>query len=451
MHKSKFILVLILLIFSFLGVQAQDEKETCTDSDGGYQIFEKGTVVEIKDDKGNKLVFEDLCVDSRVLKEYVCLISRRTGRKKASEAELPCEFGCEDGKCRRELLPDPSRCTETDGGNDPNNSGTLTTKIKTPTDTEITLTDLCLNDEQLLEYYCSVPDPIDPEMRAYSTTTYFCANGCSDGKCLPPKQTSLDTPVIKSVSLSKTSVFIDESFTTQAFLGIASEGGICKVFINSTGIDDSLYAGDPTNGCHEALIPKNYLNEELEITQAGNYSVDWHFFPPGCDSSTLPCFSSHKATLTVTTPIDGLTSSGGTTTGGITSSNLENVLSDLNGLLEEILSKAETESVRPLVLIGGKIKRVIDLIETALELSGEGDIDSCGIKLAKALRVLDVAISQLELRQCKGLKINTRRCIPKNIAQGFLPELEDLFDLLDEENSIDSDDDGIPDACGLIE
>jgi hypothetical protein len=72
-----------------------EEKEvTCTDSDGGKNYYEKGTVEE------NGKTYTDYCLNDSTLKEYHCLPYSSTGLGGPAQVDYQCPYGCKDGACQ---------------------------------------------------------------------------------------------------------------------------------------------------------------------------------------------------------------------------------------------------------------------------------------------------------------------------------------------------------------
>jgi len=73
--------------------------------------------------------------------------------------------------------PDPSpwSCQETDNGNDPSESGTLFFLYYDIL--YYSYHDYCSNGSWLVEYWCN-------SASSWTTTNFYCVNGCSDGHCL---------------------------------------------------------------------------------------------------------------------------------------------------------------------------------------------------------------------------------------------------------------------------
>ncbi len=74
---------------------------TCTDSDGGKNYYEKGTVTV------DGTSYTDYCVNNYTLKEYFCTEITTSGLGGAAEEIYQCPYGCRNGACLRESeLPD---------------------------------------------------------------------------------------------------------------------------------------------------------------------------------------------------------------------------------------------------------------------------------------------------------------------------------------------------------
>lgn len=71
--------------------------------------------------------------------------------------------------------PSPFSCRDSDGGKRPSTNGTLYFSYYG----QVTgvYTDYCNNGTNLTEYWCS-------SSSQWTTTTYWCGNGCSAGRCL---------------------------------------------------------------------------------------------------------------------------------------------------------------------------------------------------------------------------------------------------------------------------
>lgn len=126
---------------------------------------------------------------------------------------------------------------------------------------------------------------------------------------------------------------------------------------------------------------------------------------------------------------------------------LESLTEDLADLQEDLLAEYEDSKIRALRSVSSKLKRVIRLLESAVENSNE-DPESCSDDLQDSISALETVISRLESKSCATKR--TKRCISEDIAEDLGLEFEDILEELDFENSIDDNQDNIPDACGSI-
>lgn len=136
---------------------AEGENITCSDSDGGKEIHTKGTVYAF----GNK--FEDVCEGEKV-KEFYC----QDGEAKSVLSYCPDNFHCTGGECLR----GKKKCSETDGGNDIYNAGSVTIDGLVKAE----YIDKCTSETRLREYYCK-----DDEL---VVSDIACEDECKQGRCL---------------------------------------------------------------------------------------------------------------------------------------------------------------------------------------------------------------------------------------------------------------------------
>ncbi|MCX8189902.1 MAG: hypothetical protein N3F05_01595, partial [Candidatus Diapherotrites archaeon] len=129
----------------------------CSDSDGGRDIYKKGTVNE----NGILSTDECTCGGSKV-KEYSC----SKGRTVVAEEYCPTGYTCKDGACVQGSSPEV--CNDSDGGKNFDAKGTVVFGGQT-------YVDFC-NGSVVNEHYC--------ESNQGRSTTYNCPYGCSDGACL---------------------------------------------------------------------------------------------------------------------------------------------------------------------------------------------------------------------------------------------------------------------------
>ena len=129
---------------------------SCSDTDGGVNYFEAGTIGGMT----------DVCVDETTLREYSCGYSESRGFFIKSET-YTCPYGCRDGACI---------CEDTDGGLNYEVAGCIGNKC-----------DSCEDEQWLVEYHIESPTTTQPcNVRSYR---HKCEGRCVDGACQPPSCT----------------------------------------------------------------------------------------------------------------------------------------------------------------------------------------------------------------------------------------------------------------------
>ena len=122
------------------------------------------------------------------------------------------------------------------------------------------------------------------------------------------------------------------------------------------------------------------------------------------------------------------------------------VAEDLLSLQEDILSESKEIKNRSLRSVASKVGRVVKYINRAKSNAEDADPSSCSDDLENALTAIEATLDKLESKSCA--EISSKRCIPEDLVEDFSLDLEGLFDDLDEEVSVDDNEDDIPDACG---
>ncbi len=134
--------------FEYVMCPCNDGACRCIDTDGNNK-YVKGHITEPSG-------ATDYCLNDDTLIEYNC------GQGGIEEITIFCQYGCEDGRCL---------CTDTDDGIDYYTAGSA----------GLGISDVCLDNSTLREYYMSVRNGI--------CTPYYvdvqCPNGCEDGECIP--------------------------------------------------------------------------------------------------------------------------------------------------------------------------------------------------------------------------------------------------------------------------
>jgi len=139
----------------------------CTDTDGGMDYYVKGTASTATETK------TDMCLDNKMLREYFC---SSDGRILGKEIACPPPNNiCSGGRCIEGAV---HTCSDTDGGKVYNVKGTVTTEAGS-------VTDKCLDSNQLEEFYC--------QNNLMYDDIYTCPYGCSNGACIiQPQCTDTD-------------------------------------------------------------------------------------------------------------------------------------------------------------------------------------------------------------------------------------------------------------------
>lgn len=137
--------------------------ETCTDTDGGYDIYERGTLTK------DSTAYTDYCTDTYSVKEYSC------SGTSLVETNVACGTGytCSNGACAAEV------CADSDGGRVKGTFGRVTRGIST-------WDDYCYDDNTVNEYYCEAGGVVSARLS--------CDSGevCSGGVCRAPTCTDSD-------------------------------------------------------------------------------------------------------------------------------------------------------------------------------------------------------------------------------------------------------------------
>ena len=188
--------VLVVGIFGFLliglnAVLAADRTSTatmptCSDTDGGEDVYVKGVISAYTPTYGNQTVVE-YCTDARrasavsgdYVEELVCLIGDPTYAY--THKWTKCENGCKDGVCLK-----PKTCSETDRGNNKMLKGKNTIYNSDGT-TYTTGDDYCFDRNTVAEFTCSGAQ--------WGITYENCGDGytCDLGAC-KEKEVVVETP-----------------------------------------------------------------------------------------------------------------------------------------------------------------------------------------------------------------------------------------------------------------
>lgn len=142
--------------------------DTCTDTDGGQDVFVFGTVSGMVN--GTNYTYSDSCSGDYLLEQYC------DGNYRAVSVNV-CYYGCENGAC---VADDQFYCSDSDGGINLNETGTVTGF----NGTNYTHTDSCISPTGVLEHYCLGDSP------TYTTETCPTGQVCEGGACIAGNQTN---------------------------------------------------------------------------------------------------------------------------------------------------------------------------------------------------------------------------------------------------------------------
>ena len=244
---------------------------TCTDSDGGENIYNYGEVTEIQN--GVRHLNKDECVlyydapqpngdyahavnacsgDKCKIMEKICIRDNSV----ASQKEVPCPQGCRDGAC----VKGTSECIDSDSGQDYYVKGKMSHG-------GVVLQDSCADEYNLNEFYCN-------KEGGSSSETFKCQLGCKDGACV--KETVCGNDICE-VGEEKTCI-------TDCKKCIDSDKG--KDYYVKGYVSYILPEGKGIGGedsCDDYYVSEFYCKED------GSYEKDTFLCPYGCkDGACIP-------------------------------------------------------------------------------------------------------------------------------------------------------------------
>lgn len=243
----------------------------CTDSDGGQEPDEAGTV------ELGAVSKSDSCADSDTVKEYYC----EAGEIESTNIDCASGEVCSGGEC----VSEPS-CSDSDGGQDRYEQGTTSYL-------EESYTDACYSADTVLEYYCSGNSI--KSVRLICTEGYTCYQGaCWEIECTE-KDLDEDEHFYVFGSISSITLYVDdddgpdtvgieddyylvlnsvevdpdnESKGTATFTLYDEDGKVCKEEIDLDDEDTPL--GEDGDFCDEGVDidvkSVNYDAESVEIS-----------------------------------------------------------------------------------------------------------------------------------------------------------------------------------------
>lgn len=126
---------------------------------------------------------------------------------------------------------------------------------------------------------------------------------------------------------------------------------------------------------------------------------------------------------------------------------------DMVDELDELYQDMEEESseypftVRPLESVFDKIEESIRMIVEGLEDAENGQKDSCNQKLREGVALLEKAIHQFEVRECRTAGIYKKRCIPQEMVELYKEDMLVMLEQLKEFLLADDNQDRSADMC----
>lgn len=168
---SLMVVSLLLFIYGCVGggSYVPPPVPTCSDTDGGIRYDVAGVATVSLN--GINTTYSDTCISGSTVGEYYC----------AYGASYFTTYACPSGRCVNgacTAVAPPQTCSDTDGGNNINLSGTVTI---TNSSGSFTFTDSCASSSIVNERYCSGNNVV--------TAQGFCLAGqvCSNGVCTAPQ------------------------------------------------------------------------------------------------------------------------------------------------------------------------------------------------------------------------------------------------------------------------
>ena len=220
-YMNKKILMPIALMFLFWGMVLVSAIN-CTDSDGGKNYFEKGTITDYFCFEGGSCsptYFTDKCLSSEKLYEAYCLEDGSGW----SAVEIICDAGCVDGACKQGNIQDASTkgtCIDSDGGINYYQKGRLEIKGNPSWGVSI-IEDYCTDTpypkdkfpyppiggrttegKYLSEYSCAMSSfPLfgTNVEEVFRGEQYECPYGCKDGACLNQSNYEMISPDVDEI------------------------------------------------------------------------------------------------------------------------------------------------------------------------------------------------------------------------------------------------------------
>lgn len=256
-------LALFVLVVSFFGfvllniVLATDRTTTsrtttaptCQDTDGGEDVYVKGTLSVYTPTYGNQTVIES-CADTRTMDELVCLTGDPTYAY--THKKVSCANGCKDGVCLK-----AKTCSETDRGNNKMLRGTNTIYNGDGT-VYTTGDDYCFDRNTVAEFTCNGSQ--------WDITYESCGDGytCDLGACKEvvvetPKPTCRDTDGGNEIYTKGTLYVYTPTYGNQTVIESCADDKIVDELVCLTGDPTYAYIHQKTTceyGCKDGVCSR---------------------------------------------------------------------------------------------------------------------------------------------------------------------------------------------------
>ncbi len=165
-----------------------EPEEICEESDGGYAPYAFGTITHNFQNFSSPS--DDYCINDDRVNEYYCDSNLLDG---THTDEFTCPYGCLDGRCLYDYeveqeedqpspppppAPNPDSCSDTDGGHEIYEKGTITSVQN--------------NNTVIAEDHCSAATGELGEYSCDGTSANLeyieCETSCDDGVCVQPEE-----------------------------------------------------------------------------------------------------------------------------------------------------------------------------------------------------------------------------------------------------------------------
>ena len=168
------------------------------------------------------------------------------------------------------ILPPNVQCSDSDGGLDINVAGTTTAG-------STSMKDYCINDNTLMEYYCSGS--------AVANDVETCDNGCQNGACVSGNLTELQTCSEQGGTICEHGIECSVPMITASDSNYCCTGtcGVTQTCTDSDDGEDYFMQGTTVQGkdtftdyCDGNTVYEGYCNDD------GNIATSSYDCPDGC-------------------------------------------------------------------------------------------------------------------------------------------------------------------------